>query len=293
MVPDLFVCVKQATVLKEPVRFTPEARDIAADCRYWRANEADRFALEAALRARECGAVGTVTCVTAGPAAADEALYYALAAGADRAVRLPVPAALLFEPSVVGTLLGTAIRYLGGRLVFAAQRSNDGESGLVPAYLAHVLRGAYLSNVSDFRLDPAGIEIRRRIERGHRQVWRASLPAVVAFDPGGTVPRYVAVAAIALARRREIEQLTPQALGTVLSQLPRPARLERLMPARVRSKKLQAPPSNQSAAERMRAITTGGTTNKKATFLEGAPHEVAVAVTDYLRQHRLLKRPDA
>lgn len=292
MLPEVFLCVKPASGLKGPVRFNADASDVDADSRLWSTNDADRFALEAALKARDCGTADRVTCVTVGPAEADEALHYCLAAGADRAVRVPVPAAILFEPPVAGALLAAAIRHLGGRLVFTAQRSNDGESGLVPVYLAHVLGATYLSNVTDFRCDGAVAEIRRRIEGGHRQVWRSRLPAVVAFDRGGAIPRYVAVAAMALARRREIQQLTAPAIGVELSQLPRPVRLERLMPPRVRTKKLPGPDWNQSASERMRTIATGGSTRRTSTILEGPRAEIAAVAAEYLHKRRLLRTHD-
>lgn len=293
MLPEVFLCVKQASGLDRPVRFNSDASDVAAGCRLWSTNDADRFALEAALTARDCGAIGGVTCVTAGPAEADAALHYCLAAGADRAVRIPVSAALLFEPAIAGALLAAAIRHLGGRLVFTAQRSNDGESGLVPVYLAHTLDAAYLSNVTDFRYDGAAVEIRRRIEGGHRQVWRSQLPAVIAFDRGGAIPRYVPVAAMALARHREIQQLTAPALGVELSQLPRPMRLERLVPPRIRTRKLPGPDWNQSVSERMQTIAMGGSPRRSSTILEGPRDEIAAVAAEYLNRRRLLSRRDS
>jgi len=289
MRPEVFLCVKQAAGLTTPVRFNSDASDVAPECRIWSTNDGDRFALDAALRAREGGVIGGVTCVTAGPTEADEALYYCLAAGADRAIRIPVSAAALFEPAVAGALLAAAIRHLGGQLVFAAQRSSDGESGMVPVYLAHALGAAYLSDVTDFQLDGTVVEIRRRIEGGHRQVWRSQLPAVVAFDRGSASPRYVAVAAMALARRREVQQLTESALGISLSQIPRPVRLERLIPPRVRTKKLPGPDWNQSATERMQTIVIGGAARRASTMLEGPREEVAAVAADYLHKRRLLR----
>lgn len=290
--PEVFLCVKQAAGLEGPARFNADASDVAPECRRWSTNDPDRLALDAALRARDCGRIGSITCVTAGPVAADEALYYCLAAGADRAVRIPVAAAALFEPAVAGALLAAAIHHLGGRLVFTAQRSSDGESGMVPVYLAHALGAAYLSNASDFQLDGATVEIRRRIEGGHRQVWRSQLPAVVAFDGGGACPRYVAVAAMALARRREVQQLAPPALGVSLPQLPRPLRFERLVPPRVRTKRLPGPDWNQSAPERLRTIVSGGSARTESTILEGPRDEVAAVAADYLLKRRLLRRRD-
>lgn len=293
MLPEVYLCVKATTRLQAPISFDSDARDVAAGCRLWGTNDADRFALEAALKARECGTIGAITCVAVGPAEANKALYYCLAAGANRAIRVPVPAALLFEPSVIGALLAAAIRDLGGRLVFTAQRSNDGESGIVPVYLAHALGAAYLSNVTDFHYDGSVVEIRRKIERGNRQVWRSRLPAVIAFDRSGASLRYVAVSALASARRHKIQELTAPLLGISLPQLARPVRLERLMVARVRTKKLLEASSSQSVSERMLAIAAGGSTKRATTILEGARDTIAADAVDYLRRRRLLPGQDS
>jgi electron transfer flavoprotein beta subunit len=288
---ELFVCVKQATDVERPVRFTADAKSIAAHCRRWVRNKADHFALEEALRARERGEVNTVSCVSVGPAPAIEALAYCLASGADRAVWIPVPDELLFDSWAVGALLGSAIRHLGGRLVFTAQRSSDGESGLVPGYAAHTLGAAFISNVADVCFTRRGVEIRRKIERGHRQVWRASLPAVLAFAEGINTPRYVSVAAVIVARRRTIEEIRPEKFGVTLSAGPRLTQLERLMPARIRPKKLLSPVSSQSAAERMMAVSAGGLTDKSRKVLEGSREDLAAEAVAHLKDKRLLRRP--
>lgn len=291
--PELFVCVKQALRVRSPPAFTPDRRDLAEQCRSWHTNEADRCALEAALAARERGWVRAVTCVSAGPPAAEQALRYGLAAGADRALLIPAAPGLLFDPAAAGTLLGAALRHLGARLVFTSQRSDDGRSGAVPAYLAHALGAAYLSEVWDLRLDAGRVEIRRRVEHGHRQIWQAPLPAVLAFAAGARAPRYVSVAALALARHIPIEQFRPQTFRAATVQASGAARLQRLAPARVRAKKTLAPSPTQSAAERMRALASGGSTAKRTRILEGATQETAAAVRDFLVDGQFLEGPVA
>jgi hypothetical protein len=98
---------------------------------------------------------------------------------------------------------------------------------------------------------------------------------VVAFNKDINQPRYVSVAALISARQKLIIQLTPEMLEVSLAELPRSAKLERLMPARARSKKLQTPISGQSAAERILAITMGGANEKSKRVLQGLPEDLA------------------
>src|SRR3972149_3949255 len=88
---EIFICVKSATQVQEPIRFTPDSRNLATECRGWARNRADHFALEEGLRLRENGQVETISCITVGPDPAVDALVYCLAAGAGRGGLIPVP----------------------------------------------------------------------------------------------------------------------------------------------------------------------------------------------------------
>jgi electron transfer flavoprotein beta subunit len=275
---EVFVCVKPAMPLAESPGAAP--RPVR--------NEANAFAVEEALRARDRGEVERVTCLCVGPPRAREALVAALAMGADRALRIDVPEAAGLDAGATAALLAAAIRSLGGRLVFAAQASDDERSGLVPAFLARGLDAAYLSNAVTFRLMGAELEIQRRAERGDRQVWAAALPAVVAFDRGINVPRYPRVAERLRARRQAIEETRPDALGADLGALPRLVKLLRLEPLRRRPKKVALPASEGSAADRMRALVVGGVTAKASKVVTGPIDRLVEVTVSFLKERRLL-----
>ena len=260
---EVFVCVKQAVAVTGPLAFAPGDGRLAPECRKWVHHEADGYALEQALRLREQGTVERITCITAGPAEATGMLGWCLAMGADRAMRIPVAEDAGLDQLATGTLLGAAIRRMGGRLVLAAQRSDDGQSGLVPAAVARALDAAYLSNVTLVQLSEERVEVQRKLERGNRQVWAASLPAVIAVEPGSVSPRYVSVAAIILARRRAVEELAVEALGADPQMLPRLTTLQRLVVPRVRPKKMVVLTPGQSVSDRRKMIMSGGLSDKK------------------------------
>ncbi len=288
---EVFVCVKQAVAVTGPLAFAPGGGRLAPECRQWVHHEADGYALELALRLREQGAVERITCITAGPAEAAGMLGWCLAMGADRAVRIPVAEDAGLDQLGTGTLLGAAIRRLGGRLVLAAQRSDDGQSGLVPAAVARALDAPYLSNVALVRLSEERVEVQRKLERGNRQIWAASLPAVIGVEPGSVLPRYVSVAAIILARRRAVEELTPAALGADPQALPRLATLQRLVAPRVRPKKMAASMPGQSVSDRRKIMMSGGLSDKKEKrVLNGSPEQLATEVVNLLRERQILTR---
>ena len=190
-----------------------------------------------------------------------------------------------------GALLGAAIKRMGGRLVLTAQRSDDGRSGLVPAAVARALDAAYLSNAALVQLSEERIEVQRKLERGNRQVWAASLLAVVAVEPGSILPRYVSVAALILAQKCAVEELETEALGVNLQGLPRLTTLQRLVVPRLRPKKTMPLMSGQSLADRRKMIMSGGLSdNKERRVLKGSPAQLATEVINLLRERQILTR---
>lgn len=290
-VRELFVCVRDALRVEGPLELGPDGRSLAPGCRRWVVDEGDRVALEAALRARASGAVDTVTCLGAVPAEADRTLTWCLAAGADGAARVVVPEPQRFEPGAAGALLAAVLRRRSARLVFTSARSSDGEGALLSAYLARALDAAYLSNAVEVRLTEDGVEIERWLERGHRQVWAAALPAVVSFAAGANPPRYVSTAALALARHRPLDEIDSAELAGAASSPPDPGPvLERLAKPRIRPKKIAAPLAGGSAADRLRALAGGGASGETRTVRTGTPETLAEEALAFLKERRLLRR---
>lgn len=296
MLPDVFVCVKQAVAVSGALALTADELWLAPECRKFAPNEADLFAMEQALRLREQGIVGKVTCVTAGPPEAEAMLKLALAMGADRALRIHVDEHTMMDEAATGDLLGAAIAQLGGRLVLAAQRSDDGGSGIVPAALARALGAAYLSNVAAIRLSGEGVEVERKLERGNRQVWSAALPAVVAVEPGTVLVRYVSVAALIVARRRAVETVTPAEFGVDPASLTQLNQLKRLTTPRRRPKKTAAAVAVPGPMARGRSMMMGApaastASSKDKKILTGAAEDMATAVVNLLVEREILARP--
>ncbi len=129
------VVVARKWVDRRP-QIDPLSGTVSTDPRSSGASDADDAALEWALRlAGDHG--GSVVAVTVGPPETEAVLTPALAAGAQRAVRVAAPADA--ASGTVAAALGRLARLVGADAVVCGDASLDRGSGAVPALVAHHL----------------------------------------------------------------------------------------------------------------------------------------------------------
>ncbi len=282
---DVFVCTRPMAVIESSPRIRDDGMALDPSCSRWIVDADNAYALEAALQLREQGAVARVVCISAGPVEYDLALTWCLAAGADRVLRVDLPTAGALDARATGVLLAGAVRRAGGSLVIMAQRSGDEQNALVAPAMAADLGAGYLDNAVDVRVEAGEVRIQRRIERGHRQLWAADLPAVVAVAPGANRPRYVSVAGLSLARQGTIEILT----STDPDKLPRLSERVSLVPGRQRTRAVSVPAASASAAERMQAIMGTASKGPGPTMLRGSKEELADHAVAFMQDRGILR----
>lgn len=192
----------------------------------------DEFGIELALQLRDRSLPGTVTAVTAGPAAAAEALRHALAMGCDRAVHVlddQTPAA---DEPALARRLAEAIRAVeaGVDLVVCGKQNIDNDAGELGPALAECLDLPHVGAVTrlDLAADGRRFQAHRRVE-GAEEVVDVSLPALVTAEKGLVEPRRPALARLMKAKQHPIETRTSAASITapgarVVRFLPPPAR---------------------------------------------------------------------
>jgi electron transfer flavoprotein beta subunit len=152
-------------------------------------------ALEHALRLAERWDARVVA-ATVAPAAADEMLRNALAAGAAQALRVeparwmarPRPAGLVGGEQESAAALAAALRQHYGvpDLVLCGDLAADRATGSFPAFLAASLGAAQA--LGCVRLEPVGkctLRVHRRLDGGRREVLMVRPPAVVSVEAGG------------------------------------------------------------------------------------------------------------
>lgn len=191
------VCLKWVDLRPEVDPLTGEA---TADKRFFGASPADQAALEVALALRG-DACDTVMALTAGRSGADAVLRNALAAGADRVMRVDIdrksPSAVV-AAALAGPLAECDVAVCG-------EWSVDRGSGSVPAFLAHELGAAQA--LGCVRVERRGDELRaeRRLDRGRRELVRLATPAVVSVEAGASDLRRASLPAVLAADRAVIE----------------------------------------------------------------------------------------
>lgn len=244
-------------------------------------NPPDRAALDLAMGLRADGR-GEVVAVTAGPESSREALLYALARGADRAVHILDMGGALRWPAALAAALGDFLGRMEADLVLCGDRTLEDGSGQVGPFLAEALGWPQVTSVIDvaWNADSGQMRVERRLARGQRQVVEASLPALLVVDAGAREPPYVSLWSRHRARERPIETYP------IPPTVPREerVRLLRIGPPRPRAKRIPIPDKTLSAADRMRQLMAGGTKRVEGKLVEGPPDQAAERIVAFLRE---------
>lgn len=215
------------------------------DERAFGCSEADRAALEWALRAGERWQMDVVA-VTAGPRPSETAVRNAIAAGAARGVRIALPATAASEE--VAAALAEVVA--DAALVCCGDWSVDRGSGSVPALLAARLDRPQALGLLRVDLEDAGALVAtRRLDRGRREVLRIDGPAVLSFEGGSADLRRAGLAATLRAREASIDIVE----GVPVR--PRRVRVTQHGPYRPRASAQPAPDQTLSPRERILALT--------------------------------------
>lgn len=227
------------------------------DERFGGVSAADQAALEWALRQRDSsgpgGSPSSVVAVTVGPASADSVLRDALAAGADRAVRVDWPFGM--PSSAVATALSRVVAE--ATTIWCGDYSFDRGTGSVPAFLADALGIAQALGIVALDLPTAGegpgrgaapavIVALRRLDGGRRERLAIDGRAVISVE-GST----------ALLRRAPLRGLLGKPTIEVVS-IPPPfmtAHSPEARPYRPRPRTF-APPAGTTALERIKVLTS-------------------------------------
>lgn len=269
MAGTVVACLKHVALR---VRADPLTGDVSAEPHAAGMSEADRAALEWALRLGEQWDRDVVA-VTAGPPAADEVLRTALAAGTARAVRVDLPADAASDS--VAAALAAAVP--DGEIWLCGDHSLDRGSGSVPAFLAgHVEAAQALGLVSLSAESPGVVTAERRLDGGRRERLRAPAPAVLSVE-----------SATARLRRAPLHALVA-ARDAGIAVLPAPSGVRRepaghVGPFRPRARALPGPDPAWPARERLLALTGALSERTPPRLVTAPPEEAADELLRYLR----------
>ncbi|MEK9965390.1 MAG: electron transfer flavoprotein subunit beta/FixA family protein [Alphaproteobacteria bacterium] len=173
-------------------------------------NPFDEIAVEEAVRLKEAGKVEEVVAVSLGVAQCQETIRTALAMGADRGIHVASDAEL--EPLAVAKLLKALVERESPELVILGKQAIDDDSNQTGQMLAALLGWPQATFASEIELGDGTAKVIREIDGGLETI-DINLPAIVTTDLRLNEPRYASLPNIMKAKKKPIDELTPDDLG--------------------------------------------------------------------------------
>ncbi len=173
-------------------------------------NPFDEIGVEEAIRLKEAGIASEIIAISLGVAQCQETIRTALAMGADRGVHVVSDAEL--QPLAVAKLIKAVVDKEKPELVILGKQAIDDDCNQTGQMLAALLGWAQGTFASKVKRDGDRLLVTREVDGGLETV-NLKLPAVVTTDLRLNEPRYASLPNIMKAKKKPIEQLTPEALG--------------------------------------------------------------------------------
>jgi electron transfer flavoprotein beta subunit len=173
-------------------------------------NPFDEIAVEEAIRLKEKGKVTEIVAVSIGPQQAQETLRTALAMGADRAILVKTDG--LVEPLAVAKILKAIVEKEGPELVILGKQAIDDDSNQTGQMLAALLSWPQGTFAFKVEFGEGAVDVTREVDGGLQTV-SLKLPAIVTTDLRLNEPRYASLPNIMKAKKKPLEETTPDALG--------------------------------------------------------------------------------
>ena len=168
------------------------------------------IAVEEAVRMKERGEANEVVAVSIGNAKSQDTLRTALAMGADRAILVKTDATV--EPLAVAKVLQAVVKNETPDLIILGKQAIDddcNQTGQMLAGLLDVPQGTFASKIE---LNGDRVNVTREVDGGLETVSLAK-PAVITTDLRLNEPRYASLPNIMKAKKKPIDETTPEELG--------------------------------------------------------------------------------
>ncbi|MBI1777395.1 MAG: electron transfer flavoprotein subunit beta/FixA family protein [Proteobacteria bacterium] len=229
----ILVAVKRVVDFNVKVRVKADKTGVETANVKMSMNPFDEIGVEEALRLKEAGKAAEVIAVSLGIQQCQETIRTALAMGADRGIHVLTDAEL--QPLAVAKLLKAVVAKEQPGLVILGKQAIDDDCNQTGQMLAALLGWAQGTFASKLVLGDGKLEVTREVDGGLETV-SLVLPAVITTDLRLNEPRYASLPNIMKAKKKPIEQLTPEALGVD----PKP---------RLKTLKVDEPPKRKAGAK--------------------------------------------
>ena len=177
-------------------------------------NPFDEYAVEAAIQLKEKFG-GEVIIITMGPPQAKDALYKALAMGADSAIHLTDRAFAGADTWATAFTLSEQIKKMEYDLVICGKQAIDGDTAQVGPEVAELLGIPQICGVRHLEIDADGKSVicHRATDDGY-EVVKAKMPVLLTATKGLNEPRLPNIMGIMKAKKKPLQDVTAAILGT-------------------------------------------------------------------------------
>jgi electron transfer flavoprotein beta subunit len=213
---NIVVCCKAVPGLVTDLRVGTDGKSLEYQGQLLAINECDEYALEEALVLKRAHG-GSITVISLGNIKALDILYYALAKGADRAIRVDCES---HDPRVASTVLAAALKKLDFDLVLTGTQSRDtlgGQVGIAAATLLG-LPFAYAVVAVEAR-DSNTVKVRKELGGGRHAEVEFVLPALLCVQTGIQPLTFVPPARRIRARQQPVTSFSLAELGLQVGEL--------------------------------------------------------------------------
>jgi electron transfer flavoprotein beta subunit len=173
-------------------------------------NPFDEIGVEEAIRLKEAGIATEIIAISLGVAQCQETIRTALAMGADRGIHVVTDAEL--QPLAVAKLIKAVVEKEKPELVILGKQAIDDDCNQTGQMLSALLGWSQGTFASKVKREGDRLVVTREVDGGLETV-NLKLPAVVTTDLRLNEPRYASLPNIMKAKKKPIEQLTPEALA--------------------------------------------------------------------------------
>lgn len=172
-------------------------------------NPFDENAIEEALRLKEKHG-GEVVVVSVGKPEVVEQIRTGLAMGADRGIHVNTPGEV--DSDALAHILAKLVEQEKPDLVLMGKQAVDDDAGQAGQLLAEYLGWPQACFASKVEVNGAKATVTREVDGG-LETLELSLPAVITADLRLNEPRYASLPGIMKAKKKEVKEVTPEALG--------------------------------------------------------------------------------
>ncbi len=181
-------------------------------------NPFDEIAVEQAIRLKEAGKAEEIVAVSIGVRQSQETLRTALAMGADRAI-LVVAADDVHtdtEPLAVAGILAKIVEAEQPGIVLCGKQAIDNDMNATGQMLAALLGWSQGTFASGLDIEGDSAVVTREVDGGLQTI-RVAMPTIITVDLRLNEPRYANLPNIMRAKKKPLEEKTPEDYGVDVS----------------------------------------------------------------------------